>query len=134
MRWVLGLALALAAVWGALLVALLVLRPGKGLLREAVRLLPDTLGLLRRLAADPAVGRPVRLRLWLLFIYLALPFDLVPDFIPVLGYGDDAVLVAVVLRSVVRRAGPDALRRHWRGTPDGLATVWALARLPGSPR
>jgi len=109
------------------------LRPRKALLLEAVRLLPDILGLLRRLAADPGMGRPVRLRLWLLFAYLALPFDLIPDFIPVLGYADDAVLVAAVLRSVVRRAGPDAVRRHWRGSPDGLATVWTLARLPGSP-
>jgi uncharacterized membrane protein YkvA (DUF1232 family) len=133
MKWALGLVLSFAAVWAALLLALLVMRPRKALLREAVRLLPDTLGLLRRLAADPGLSRPVRLRLWLLFAYLALPFDLIPDFIPVLGYADDAVLVAAVLRSVVRRAGPDAVRRHWRGSPDGLATVWTLARLPGSP-
>jgi hypothetical protein len=74
----------------------------------------------------------VRGRLWLLFAYLALPFDLIPDFIPVIGYADDAIIVAAVLRSVVRRAGPDAVRRHWPGTPDGLAALWRAARLPGS--
>ena len=76
---------------------------------------------------------PWLIRLWLLFAYLALPFDLVPDFIPIIGYADDAILVAVVLRSVVRRAGPEAVRRHWPGTPDGLSALWRAARLPGSP-
>jgi uncharacterized membrane protein YkvA (DUF1232 family) len=52
-----------------------------------------------------------------------MPFDVIPDFIPVLGYADDAILAILVLRSVVRRAGPDAIRRHWPGTPDGLAAV-----------
>ncbi|WP_327434808.1 YkvA family protein [Streptomyces sp. NBC_01236] len=58
--------------------------------------------------------------------------DLVPDFIPVLGYADDAIVVAAVLRSVVRHAGPDALARHWPGTPDGLAAVRRLAGLPAT--
>jgi uncharacterized membrane protein YkvA (DUF1232 family) len=65
----------------------------------------------------------------LLLGYLALPVDLVPDFIPVIGYADDAVVVALALRSVVRRAGPEALERNWPGTPDGLAAVLRLARI-----
>jgi uncharacterized membrane protein YkvA (DUF1232 family) len=101
------------------------------LLQEGLRLLPDTLRLLRRLAADRSLARGVRLRLWPLFAYLAMPFDIVPDFIPILGYADDVILVCIVLRSVVRRAGADALRRHWSGTDDGLAVLWRLAGLPG---
>ena len=66
------------------------------------------------------------MRLALLLGYLALPFDLIPDFIPVLGYADDAIIVTLVLRSVVRRAGEDAVRAHWPGSDDGFA---ALARL-----
>jgi uncharacterized membrane protein YkvA (DUF1232 family) len=123
-----AVAIGLAAAWLALVVALLVARPRGGVLREAVRLLPDTLRLLKRLATDGTLPRGVRVRLWLLFAYLAVPFDLVPDFIPVLGYADDAILVVLVLRSVVRRAGPEAIRRHWTGTADGLA---ALARAAG---
>ncbi len=61
----------------------------------------------------------VRVRLVLLLVYLASPIDLVPDFIPVLGYAADAVIVALVLRSVTRRAGHDALQRHWPGTSKG---------------
>ncbi len=98
-------------------------------LREALRLLPDVIRLLRRLAADPALPRGVRVRLWLLLGYLLLPFDLIPDFIPVLGYADDALVVALALRSVTRRAGAAALATHWPGTPAGLRTVQRLAGL-----
>nr|WP_157344581.1 YkvA family protein [Nocardioides sp. MAH-18] len=118
------------AVW-LLLVAALALharRTGRRVsLADAVRLLPDVLRLLRRLAADPGLPRSVRAWLWLLLAYVALPIDLVPDFVPVLGYADDVVVIALVLRHVVRRAGPEALERHWPGTPDGLAVVKALA-------
>ncbi len=71
------------------------------------------------------------MRLWLLFAYFALPVDVIPDFIPVIGYGDDAVITCLVLRSVVRRAGAAAVRRHWPGTEDGLAAIWRIARPPG---
>jgi len=96
-------------------------------LRDGVRLLPDVLRLVRRLAADDSLPRGIRWRLGLLLAYLALPIDLVPDFIPVAGYADDILLVAWVLRSVVRAAGPEALERHWPGTPQGLTVVRRLA-------
>jgi uncharacterized membrane protein YkvA (DUF1232 family) len=123
-----GVAAALLLAWLVLVAALLVVRPRGGLLREALRLLPDVLRLIRRLAADKTLPRGVRVRLGLLLAYLALPVDLVPDFIPVLGYADDAIIVTAVLRGVVRRAGIDAVRAHWPGTDDGFA---ALARLTG---
>jgi uncharacterized membrane protein YkvA (DUF1232 family) len=99
-------------------------------MRDALRMLPDLLRLIRRLAGDTTVPTGVRIRLVLLLIYLASPIDLVPDFLPVIGYADDAIIVAIVLRSVVRRAGPDALDRHWPGTTAGLATLRRLAGLP----
>ncbi|WP_230425535.1 YkvA family protein [Streptomyces radicis] len=74
----------------------------------------------------------MRVRLWLLLAYLAMPIDLVPDFIPVLGQADDAIVAALVLRSVVRAAGEEALERHWPGTADGLAVVRRLAGLPAA--
>ncbi len=131
-RMLLGLGVALLVAWLALLVGLALARPEGALLTQIPRLLPDVLRLLRRLAADSSLPRGVRTRLWLLLAYLALPIDLVPDFIPVIGYADDAILVVVVLRSVVRRAGPQAVRRHWPGTPGGLAAVWRLCGLPSS--
>ena len=121
----------LVVAWILLVVVLLLVRPKGSLLREAMRILPDTLRLLRRLSADRSLPRAVRVRLWLLFAYLAIPIDLIPDFLPVIGYADDAVIVAVVLRSVVRRAGGEAIGKHWPGSEDGLATLWRVARLSG---
>lgn len=130
---VLGLVAALVLVWLALVVGLIVVRPRGGLLREALRLLPDVLRLIRRLAADKTLPRGVRIRLALLLAYLAIPIDLIPDFVPVLGYADDAIIVIAVLRSVVRRAGLDAVRAHWPGTDDGFAALARLTGLNGSP-
>lgn len=131
MQLLLGLTGGLLVLWAALVTALWFGRPDELRLRDAMRLLPDLLRLLRRLAADESLPRGVRVRLWLLLGYLAMPIDLVPDFIPVLGYADDAVVVAIALRSVTRRAGPEALERHWPGTPDGLAAIRRLAGIPG---
>ena len=109
------------------MLALAARRPSKERIVEALRLLPDVLRLVRRLGADPELPRTLRVRLWLLLAYLALPFDLIPDFLPVVGYADDAVIVAWTLRAVVRRAGGPALERHWSGSPEGLAAVRRLA-------
>jgi uncharacterized membrane protein YkvA (DUF1232 family) len=123
-----GVACALLVAWIVLIIVLAVARPTGGLLREALRVLPDVLRLIRRLAADETLPRGLRVRLALLLAYLAIPIDLVPDFIPVLGYADDVIIVTLVLRSVVRRAGLEAVRTHWPGTVDGFI---ALARLTG---
>jgi uncharacterized membrane protein YkvA (DUF1232 family) len=125
---VLGILGALLLAWLALVLVLVIVRPRGGLLREALRVLPDVLRLVRRLAADKSLPRGVRVRLALLLAYLALPIDLIPDFIPVVGYVDDAIIVTAVLRGVVRRAGVDAVRAHWPGTDDGFT---ALVRLTG---
>ncbi|KQV75183.1 hypothetical protein ASC61_09310 [Aeromicrobium sp. Root344] len=116
----------LVVVWVAMLVLLWRAKPDEMTVRDAARLVPDLLRLIKRLAGDRTLPRGVRVRLVLLLGYLAMPIDLVPDFIPVLGYADDVVVVALVLRSVVRTAGPEALERHWPGTPEGLQVVRTL--------
>ena len=116
--------------WLVLVAVLWAARPDEMRARELLRLLPDVLRLVHRLAGDRTLPRGVRVRLWLLLVYLAVPIDLVPDFVPVLGHADDAIVVALVLRSVVRRAGAAAVERHWPGTPDGLAALRRASRLP----
>jgi uncharacterized membrane protein YkvA (DUF1232 family) len=131
MGWqlLIGIGLALVAAWLVLISFLFLARPSGSRLAESIRILPDVLRLLRRLAADRSLPRPARVRLWLLFGYLALPIDLVPDFLPVIGYADDVIIVGAVLRSIVRRAGPELISRRWPGTPEGLAVVRRLAGL-----
>ena len=125
--WVIALVGGLGVLWAALLVALWVARPDELRAREAVRLLPDVVRLVSRLARDREQPVGIRVRLWLLLGYLAMPIDLVPDFVPVIGYADDAIAVALVLRSVVRRAGLTAVRAHWPGTAPGFDAMcrWA---------
>jgi uncharacterized membrane protein YkvA (DUF1232 family) len=113
-------------VWAILVVLLWRSKPDAGRLHEAIRLLPDVVRLLARLARDRSLPLGVRVRLWSLLAYLAMPFDLIPDFIPVIGYADDAIIVAATLRSVLRRTRPEVLARHWPGTPEGLAAVSRL--------
>ncbi|MFJ6675879.1 YkvA family protein [Actinosynnema sp. NPDC091369] len=123
-----GVAIGLLGLWLLLVLCLFLLRPRGSALSQAVRLLPDVLRLITRLARDRTVPRRARVLLWLLLAYLALPFDLVPDFIPVLGYADDVIVISWVLRSVIRSAGPDVVASHWPGTPEGLAVVRRLTR------
>lgn len=124
-----AVAAGVAVMWLALIAVLLRAGRGRPGLREAARLFPDLLRLMTRLARDRSLPRGVRVRLWLLLGYLASPIDIVPDFIPVIGYADDAIIIALVLRSVVRRAGPAPVETHWPGSPDGLAVVRRLAGL-----
>ena len=123
----------LILIWAALVAALFLVgrkEEDPTRLKDVLRLIPDVVRLLRRLSTDPTLPKGVRVRLTLLIAYLVFPIDLVPDFIPVVGYADDAVIVALALRSVTRAAGPEALDRHWPGTDEGLRAVRRLAGLP----
>jgi uncharacterized membrane protein YkvA (DUF1232 family) len=127
LRLLAGIVAALALSWVALLVLLTAARPRGMSITEARRVVPDIARLLRDLARDDTLPPAVRRRLTVALLYLASPVDLVPDFIPVIGYVDDVIVVALVLRSVIRRAGSDVVERHWQGTSDGLAFVKRLA-------
>ena len=123
----------LVLVWLVLVLALWLEQrkhPARSSLKDLLRLAPDVVRLLKRLATDRTVPWGVRVWLGVLLAYLLSPIDLIPDFIPVLGYADDALVVAIALRFATRRAGNAAIRRHWPGTPAGLAAVLRFAGLP----
>jgi uncharacterized membrane protein YkvA (DUF1232 family) len=122
----------LLALWLLFLVFLMIARPDTGTLRGLPRMLPDTVRLLARLARDRSIPPSARLPAWALLAYLAMPIDLVPDFIPVIGYADDAILTALVLHRLLRKAGPTKLTEHWPGTPEGLATLSQMLHLEPS--
>jgi uncharacterized membrane protein YkvA (DUF1232 family) len=92
------------AVWAAFVVWLVAAGRREDA-RALATFIPDCIVLVTRLTRDPRVPRRRKLLLLGLVGYLALPFDLVPDFIPVAGQLDDAIVVALVLRHFVRAGG-----------------------------
>jgi uncharacterized membrane protein YkvA (DUF1232 family) len=124
--------------WGLLLIALglyviavaAILAAGR---REDARALagfiPDCVVLVSRLARDRRISRLRRALLFLVLGYLALPIDLVPDFLPVAGQLDDAVLLAVALRVLVHGGGAEIVREAWPGPQASLTLVLRAAGL-----
>lgn len=123
--WVLVVLGSPAVAWAAFVLALLVTGRREGA-RALAGFVPDCLVLVGRLLADPRVPRRRKLLLLGLLGYLALPFDLIPDFIPVAGQLDDVIVVAYVLRRLARGGGEPLLREHWPGPERTLTLVMRL--------
>jgi uncharacterized membrane protein YkvA (DUF1232 family) len=96
--------------------------------RALATFIPDCIVLVARLMRDERVPRRSKALLVALAAYLALPFDLIPDFIPVAGQLDDAIVVALVLRHLVRASGPAILRENWPGREPSLEALLRVAR------
>lgn len=120
----------LIVLWLFLILCLAVLRPNIAALRDAARIVPDSVRLISRLSRERSMKRSLRIRLVLLGVYLAIPLDIVPDFIPILGFADDAIVIGLVLRTVIRRAGTEVVRSNWPGSESGLQTLGKLCRIP----
>jgi uncharacterized membrane protein YkvA (DUF1232 family) len=126
--WQWGLVgLAVTAVLYAAFIGVLLAAGRRTDARALATLIPDCLVLFRGLVRDPRLPASRKLLLVALIAYLAMPFDLVPDFIPVAGQLDDAILVVLVLRALVRAGGPALVREHWRGPQRSLDVLLRLA-------
>ena len=128
MRWLLIAGISVVAVW-LVAVVVLVLLGRKSIARELIALLPNLVRLFRGLLGDERVPRSSKLLLLFGALWLASPIDLIPEFLPGIGPLDDAVVAALVLRHVVKRAGPDVVRDHWRGDPRTLSVLLRVARV-----
>ena len=128
MSWLAATIGVLVVVYAAL-IAVLAFGSRQWDIRMIAKLVPYCAILFKRLLADPRVSRAWKLASAFALVYLAVPFDLVPDFIPVAGQLDDAILVALVLRGLLRSAGPRLLREHW---PGPAALLVPLERLAGT--
>ncbi|MBA3739322.1 MAG: DUF1232 domain-containing protein [Actinobacteria bacterium] len=126
MRWLLIAGLVVVVVWLVAVVVLLFLGR-KTLARELISLLPNLVRLFRGLLGDERVPRSSKALLVLGGMWLASPIDLIPEFLPGIGAIDDAVVAGLVLRHVVKRAGPDVVREHWRGDPRTIAVLLRAA-------
>jgi uncharacterized membrane protein YkvA (DUF1232 family) len=123
---------AVVLVYAAVILALVV-SGRRGQARAWAGFIPDCIVLFRRLMGDPRVPRSSKWLLAALLAYLAMPFDLVPDFIPVAGQLDDAIVVAAVLRLVLRAAGESPVREHWPGPVSSLNLILRLAGRSAEP-
>jgi uncharacterized membrane protein YkvA (DUF1232 family) len=126
MLWPWGLLLIALGVYLAFVLALL-LAGRREHARALAGVVPDCIVMIRRLIADPATTRRQRLVLGALVAYLLSPVDLVPDFVPVAGQLDDAVIVGLALRMVLRGRGEDAIRAAWPGPESSLRLVLRVA-------
>jgi len=121
------IALAITAAVYVVAVAALFLVGRRTAAKEIALLLPNLLILFKDLARDPRVPRGSKALLVLGAVWFASPIDLIPEFIPILGPLDDAVVAALILRRLIRTAGPDIVSEHWRGDPTTLARLLRLA-------
>ncbi len=126
MEWTLVGVGATLAVYFAFILAL-VFAGRRSDARALAGFIPDCIVLFRRLLADSRISGWRRGTILALIGYLALPVDLIPDFIPVAGQLDDAIIVALVLRTVLRGMTPALLREHWPGPPSSLTLMQRLA-------
>ena len=98
-------------------------------MKELLRALPDLGRMLVRLVADPVLPRAAKVALAAALVYLASPFDLIPDFVPLLGYLDDVLVAALVVDGVVNWVDRGLLLKYWPGSPDSLERIARAARL-----
>ena len=117
------------AIW-LVAIVILVAMGRRAHARELAGLLPNLVSLFRALLRDDRVPRATKGLVWFALAWLASPIDLIPEFIPVLGPLDDALVAAIVLRHVLRRTERDVLIEHWRG---GTGTLDLLVgRVPAA--
>jgi uncharacterized membrane protein YkvA (DUF1232 family) len=128
--WLLVSCGCLVALWAAF-VAWLYAAGRRTDARALAGFIPDCVVLVSRLLRDPRVPRRRKALLVALTAYLALPFDLVPDFVPIAGQLDDVIVVALVLRYVVRTTGPQVIREHWSGPERSLEILLRASGLVG---
>jgi uncharacterized membrane protein YkvA (DUF1232 family) len=117
--------LLLVAVW-IVAVAGLAIAGKRSAARELATLLPNLVMLFRGLLRDPRVPRGSKALLWFAIAWVVSPIDLIPEFIPLAGPLDDAIVAALVLRHVLRSSGPDVVGDHWRGDPATLARILGI--------
>lgn len=126
--WPWGLLLIVIGLW-VVGVAALIAAGRREDARALAGFIPDCAVMVGRLARDSRISRLRRAVLWGVLAYLAFPLDLVPDFLPVAGQLDDAVLLGLALRLLVHGGGEELVREAWPGPEASLTLVLRAAGL-----
>lgn len=98
-------------------------------MKALLRAIPDLARLITRLVTDPVLPRAAKIALGAAVVYLLSPIDLIPDFIPLVGYVDDLLLAAVVLDGILNWVDRDLVLRYWPGSSTSLDTLARTARV-----
>lgn len=128
-QWALFLGLATVIVY-AIFVGVLALAGRSSDARAVAGFVPDCIVLFKRMLGDSRLPRRYRAIVVAMVVYLALPFDLIPDFIPVAGQFDDAIVVVLTLRAILRGGGLEMIEEHWPGPRSSLSFILKLADRP----
>jgi len=128
-QWALFLGLATVIVY-AIFVGVLALAGRSSNARAVAGFVPDCIVLFKRMVGDSRLPRRYRAIVVAMVVYLALPFDLIPDFIPVAGQFDDAIVVVLTLRAILRGGGLEMIEEHWPGPRSSLSFILKLADRP----
>jgi len=96
---------------------------------DLVLLLPDFFMLLWRLMLDKEITKEKKLFIGAIIVYVLLPIDLIPDFIPVIGFVDDLVLIAIGLNTIFVKTDKKILQKHWSGEGEVLEKIQSIIKL-----
>ena len=108
----------LLASWAVLV--LLARRLPQGAAKDLASVLPACVTTARRLRKDPRVPRRAKVAVGIAAAWVISPIDLIPEFLPVIGPLDDAIVVALALRYAARRVPRDVLLEAWPAEPSLL--------------
>jgi uncharacterized membrane protein YkvA (DUF1232 family) len=97
--------------------------------KALLKALPDLMRLITRLVGDPLLPRAAKIALGAALVYLASPIDLVPDFVPLLGYLDDVLLAALLVDGILNWVDRTLVLKYWPGSPDSLERLARAARM-----
>ena len=98
-------------------------------LKEILLAVPRVTLLIPKLITDERVPTRTKVALAGLAVYLASPWDLIPDFIPVLGQLDDAIAILLFVDGVLNQVDGAVLLAHWTGEVETLRRLQAVARI-----
>jgi uncharacterized membrane protein YkvA (DUF1232 family) len=97
--------------------------------RTLLRALPAIIRTIRGLAVDPVLPKATKIALAAAILYLVSPVDLIPDFIPVLGYLDDLIIAAILVDGILSFVDRGVVLKYWPGSPELLERVARSARV-----
>jgi uncharacterized membrane protein YkvA (DUF1232 family) len=98
-------------------------------LRELLLFVPNLMKLLYDLLKDPRVSRADKAILAGVIMYVIVPIDVIPDFVPFVGMVDDSYLIAISLLRLLNRADRQVVLEHWKGGVDVKQLVENIANI-----